>query len=356
MRRDAADFCSSTTMSMKLVLFPFCTALALSSNIMSTICPRTVLITGATDGIGRHTAQRMATDGYAILIHGRKSTTEPAVTSLIKDLESRGAARVAYLQADLNDLDEVEELAESVKVVLNSWDELADPSSIASLDILINNAGVFNPEPRFSAQGYDSTIATNVLAPFVLTRKLLPCLVRGVDARIITTSSISQSRELPDVDKLFAKKVGEKDFDVQPLTYSEHSFYSYSKLGDLLFTVQLANVLSKYENDHNTNVDNPQKLLEKMRRIQCLTMDPGTVNTKMLLAGWGPCGIPVSKAHNTYKLATGEDYAWGRVDNGSYHFGWGQSRDANNQTKLNQFWMKLSDCTGHNYDDLSDCF
>ena len=74
--------------------------------------------------------------------------------------------------------------------------------------------------------------------------------------------------------------------------------------------------------------------------LQCLTMDPGTVNTKMLLAGWGACGIPVSKANNTYKLATSEEYAWGRVENGSYHFGWGASRDANNSKKLNDFWSK----------------
>ena len=342
---------NATKLLLVCCILPFYTALALSMHRS-----RRVLISGGTDGIGRHTAQILANDGFEILIHGRKSRTESAVISLIKDLESRGAARVAYIQADLNQLKEVEKFAESVKAELQSWEQLEDASSIPSLDILINNAGVFDPEPRFSAQGYDSTMAINVLAPFVLTRKLLPCLVRGNEARIITTSSISQSRVLPDVDQLFAKKVGKKDFDVQPLPYSGHSFYSHSKLGDLLFTKQLANVLSKYQIDHNTSADNPQKLLENMRRIQCLTMDPGTVNTKMLLAGWGPCGIPVSKANNTYKLATGEEYAWGNVDNGSYHFGWGESRDANDKPKLNEFLSKLSSCTGHDYDDLSDCF
>ena len=317
--------------------------------------PRRVLISGATDGIGKHTAQRLANDGFEIIIHGRKSVTEPAVTSLVEDLQSRGAARVAYIQADLNDLKQVEELAESVKAELQSWEQQEDASSIPSLDILINNAGVFDPEPRFSAQGYDSTMAINVLSTFVLTRKLLPCLVRGNEPRILTTSSISQSRLLPDIEKLFAKKV-DKDFDTEPLPYSAHSFYSYSKLGDLLFTVQLANVLSSYQMNHNTIADNPQKLLENMRRIQCLTMDPGTVNTKMLIAGWGPCGIPVSKANNTYKLATGEEYAFGNVKNGSYHFGWGESRDASNKPRLKEFWSKLSRCTGHDYDDLSDCF
>lgn len=310
--------------------------------------PRTVLVTGATDDIGKHTAEKLSSDGFAIIVHGRKSQTDPVVTSLIKDLESRGAASVAYVQADLNDLQEVDQLTQSVEEQLKSWQELEadDSSHIPSLDVLINNAGVFDPAPRFSAQGYDSTMAINVLAPFVLTRKLLPCLVRGKEARIITTSSISQSRELPNVDQLFAKKVGKNDFDVQPLSYSAHSFYSYSKLGDLMFTAQLANILSNYQITHGTSAENPQKLLENMRRIQCLTMDPGTVNTKMLLAGWGACGIPVSKANNTYKLATSE--AWGRVEDGSYHFGWGASRDANNSKKLNEFWSKLSSCTNAN--------
>ena len=333
-------------------LFPSFTSLALTSNMHR---PRTVLITGATDGIGRNTAERLASDKrYAILVHGRKPKTDSVVKSLIKDLQSRGAVRVAYVQADLNDLQGVADLAENVKVELQAWQELAEPHT-PSLDVLINNAGIFDPEPRFSAQGYDSTMAVNVLAPFVLTRKLLPSLVRGKDARIITTSSISQSRELPNIDQLFAKKVGNSDFDVQPLRYSAHSFYSYSKLGDLLFTVQLANVLSTYQINQKTSAEKALTLLENMRRIQCLTMDPGTVNTKMLLAGWGSCGIPVSKADNTYKLATGEEYAWGRVDSGSYHFGLGASRDASDATKLNEFWNKLSSCTGYEYDDLSDC-
>ena len=73
-------------------------------------------------------------------------------------------------------------------------------------------------------------MAINVLAPFVLTRKLLPCLVRGNDARIITTSSISQSRTLPDIDSLFARMLPGGKYDHEPLPYSAHSFYSYSKV------------------------------------------------------------------------------------------------------------------------------
>lgn len=330
--------------------------MAMICNALSTSRPRTFLITGTTDGIGKHTSQKLASDGgHALLIHGRKSPSDSIVKSLIQDLKSRGASQVAYLQADLSDLDQVESLAERAIEQLQSWQSSSE-SPPPSLDVLLNNAGVFDPEPRRSVQGYDATMAINVLAPYVLTRKLLPSLVRGEGVRIITTSSISQSRTLPDVDALFARKLenGEYKDGIQPLPYSGHSFYSYSKLGDLLFTVQLAKLLSKYH--PNSENEYSQDLLDKMQSIQCLTMDPGTVNTKMLLAGWGPCGIPVEKANNTYKLASGAEYAFGEsAKSGSYHFGGGASNDSKDEMKLNMFWNKLAECTGVNYDDLSDC-
>lgn len=209
---------------------------------------RTFLITGATDGIGLHTSTRLAEDGHALLIHGRK--TEEETGTLVRNLEARGASRVAYLQADLSDLNQVHDLADKAIGQLRSWHEDDTSSSDASpaLDVLINNAGVFDPDKARSAQGYDNTLAVNVLAPFVLTRKLLPCLARGDGARIVTTSSISQSWAL-DVSY----------YDKKPPDYSAsaHSSYSHSKLGDLLFTARLAELLSPHE-------------------IQCLTMDPGT--------------------------------------------------------------------------------
>ena len=67
-----------------------------------------------------------------------------------------------------------------------------------ALDCLIDNVGVFDPEPHRMAQGYDATLAVNVLAPFVLTRALLPCLVRGENAHIVTSLSVSQS-SLPSI-------------------------------------------------------------------------------------------------------------------------------------------------------------
>ena len=134
----------------------------------------------------------------------------------MQDLEGLGASRVTYLRANLGDLGQAKALAVDAVTMLRSWQRSPMEgdctttaaagvvrSSILVLDCLINNAGVFDPEPRRSSQGYDSMLAVNVLTPFfVLTRTLLPCLVRVENTHIITMSSVSQSQTLPDLDRL----------------------------------------------------------------------------------------------------------------------------------------------------------
>ena len=180
-----------------------------------------------------------------------------------------------------------------------------------------------------SVQGYDYTWAVNCMAPFLLTRRLLPLVAASNDdfPRIITTSSISQSWSLPNLDELFGRNDKPK---------SAHQAYSDSKLGDYLFTVSLSKLLKEHADS-------------RLHKIICLTMDPGTVNTKMLIAGWGACGISVSKADNTYKLAT----AFGeKQKSGSYHFGGGGSADARDENKLRALWDRWEETTGCTYDDI----
>ena len=310
--------CTSFCFLVTLIITITCKDMALKATALaatSSHC-RTFFITGATDGIGRHTAEKLASDGHGLIIHGRRKETG---MKLVKDLEKLGASFVHYLNADLSDLDEVEALAQQAQ-------DLELP-----IDVLINNAGVFDPEHRHSKQGYDTTWAVNVVAHFLLTRRLLPliALSSSDDKRIITTSSISQSGSVSDIDALFEK---------QPSSYSAHKSYSQSKWGDLMLTAQFSKLFSSLPKS------------SPLSNIKCLTMDPGTVNTKMLLAGWGACGIPVKRANNTYKLAAtsyGKDAA-----NGSYHFGGRASLDAKDDKKLNYLWEKLEEATGCTYNDI----
>mmetsp|Transcript_5162 Transcript_5162/g.7851 ORF Transcript_5162/g.7851 Transcript_5162/m.7851 type:complete len:332 (+) Transcript_5162:39-1034(+) len=309
--------------SIPLLLLALLGMNALTATSALASSPRVFYVTGATDGIGMHTAKKLAKDGHGLIVHGRNPSKG---AELEAELQKCGAAFVHYLNADLADLPQVENLAKESA-------SLMERHGIDHIDVLINNAGVFDPTPATSYQGFDTTWAVNVMAPFLLTRRLLPWIAKGTEPRIITTSSISQSDSLPPLDELFQK--GTPNSNNGP--FSSHKSYSYSKLGDLMFTKQLANILA--------SCSSPQ-----LSCIKCLTMDPGTVNTKMLLAGWGPCGIDVSQADNTYKLAA-TDYG-GRQESGSYHFGFRAASSSKDPQKLKDLWTALEHHTGCSYDDI----
>ncbi len=133
---------------------------------------KTILITGATDGIGLETARRLATDGHRVLLHGRSADKLDAAARAVGDPAGR------YL-ADLSRLADVEALAAAIAV------------EHQRLDVLINNAGVFKTPVTTTAEGLDVRFMVNTLAPYALTRRLLPLFAR--EGRIVNLSSAAQS-------------------------------------------------------------------------------------------------------------------------------------------------------------------
>jgi NAD(P)-dependent dehydrogenase (short-subunit alcohol dehydrogenase family) len=140
----------------------------------------TVFITGATDGLGRALAERLAGDGVDLILHGRDRGRLDAVAAAV------GGDPVTLL-ADLADLGQVRKLAADVRAATDR------------LDVLVSNAGIGGGEPdgrerRTSVDGYELRFAVNYLAGFLLTNELLPLLRRSGPARIVNVASLGQAR------------------------------------------------------------------------------------------------------------------------------------------------------------------
>ena len=155
---------------------------------------RVVLVTGATSGIGKATALELAKLGYTVVIHGRNREKAQQVCDEIKILT--GNDRIEPMVADLFLLGEVKTMTEAFITKYNR------------LDVLINNAGgIMGTERETTPDGFEKTMAVNLLAPFLLTKLLLGLLKQSDDGRIINVSSNShQLNAKPDFDDLQLEK------------------------------------------------------------------------------------------------------------------------------------------------------
>lgn len=172
------------------------------------------LVTGATNGIGKATAQALAQRGATVVMVGRN----PAKTArLVEEIRAAsGNQNVDSLLADLSSQREVRRLADEFK------------SKHARLHVLINNAGGFFLKRQLSVDSLEMTFAFNHLAYFLLTNLLLDALKASAPARIINVSSAAHTSGKIEFDNL----QGERDYT--PRAYND------SKLANILFTMELA--------------------------------------------------------------------------------------------------------------------
>ncbi len=177
----------------------------------------TILVTGATDGLGKRVALELAARGATVLLHGRNPERSEAALEEIR--KEAGAEQSRSYLADFSSLGAVRALAERI---------LAQHQR---LDVLINNAGVIVPERRESEDGFELTFAVNYLAHFLLTSLLLPLLRDSAPARIVNVASAGQS----PVD--FSDVMLERGYDGMRA-------YTRSKLAQVMFTFELAGRLS----------------------------------------------------------------------------------------------------------------
>ncbi len=186
---------------------------------MRPVRDQTVLVTGATDGLGKALATELARAGATVIVHGRDNNRGKA--TLAEITTATGNDRLHWYQADLAHLDQIRDLAAAVA------------ADNPRLDALVSNAGIgTSPGGRQeSAEGIELRFAVNYLAGYLLIRLLLTTLRASAPARIVQVSSVGQAPI---------------DFDDVMLTrsYSGGQAYCQSKLAQIMFTFDLADELA----------------------------------------------------------------------------------------------------------------
>jgi len=135
-----------------------------------------ILITGASDGIGKETAKALAKQGHTIIMHGRNPQKTKAAYEEVK--AESGNNKIEYLITDFLSLAEIKKFADNIK---HKYDHL---------DILVNNAGAqFTGKRESTVEGHEKTMTINLFAPFLLITLLLPLLKKSPSARVVTVSS-----------------------------------------------------------------------------------------------------------------------------------------------------------------------
>jgi NAD(P)-dependent dehydrogenase (short-subunit alcohol dehydrogenase family) len=230
-----------------------------------TIEGKSILVTGSTDGIGKHTALGLARKGAKVLLHGRDQEKGRRVLEEIT--RTTGNDQLDLFIADLSSQKQVRRLAAEVM------------EKHERLHVLINNAGTFQTERRLTEDGLETTIAVNYLAPFLLIYELLELLEESSPSRIINVASIAHLNAKVDWNNLQGER-----------WYDGFEAYALSKLGIVLFTYELAKRL-------------------KGSGVIANCLHPGVVRTKLLRAGFGdyPGITPEEGAKTSIYLASSPD-------------------------------------------------
>ncbi len=173
-----------------------------------------ILLTGATDGIGFETAKIFVSQGHTLLLHGRNAAKLAHIKEVLTELND--TAIIEAYQADLSKLSEVIALASTIK------------QYHSAIDVLVNNAGVFKISPSVTEAGYDVRFIVNTIAPYVLTKQLLPLM--NTQSRIVNLSSAAQA----PVNLQALKECH---------SLSDSEAYAQSKLAITMWTFQLAKLL-----------------------------------------------------------------------------------------------------------------
>ncbi|MFC4035615.1 SDR family NAD(P)-dependent oxidoreductase [Streptomyces polygonati] len=178
---------------------------------------RTILITGATDGVGRALAHELASTGAALVLHGRSA--EKGRQLLAELRAATGNDRLSYERADFSSLKEIHALADRV-------------GELDRLDVLVNNAGMgVELTRRESEEGLELTFQVDYLSTYILSCRLAPLLTRSAPSRIVNVSSAGQA------------PIDFRDVQLEH-GWSGGQAYCQAKLAQIMLTFDLAEALA----------------------------------------------------------------------------------------------------------------
>lgn len=187
--------------------------------ITESLSGRTVVVTGATSGLGKAAATDLARLGADVILVGRNPDKTAAVQAEISATTGRDTVR--YELADLSLMSEVRDLA--TRLLANE----------PAVHVLVNNAGTLFPERSSTAEGIESTLATNLLGHFLLTNLLIPKLVESAPARIINVSS----------GGMYGQRISISNLQNDRGEYKGSAAYARTKRGQVILTEMWAEQL-----------------------------------------------------------------------------------------------------------------
>ncbi|MFN3603929.1 MAG: SDR family NAD(P)-dependent oxidoreductase [Leptonema sp. (in: bacteria)] len=258
---------------------------------------KVILLTGATDGIGKALINPLLELGYKVLIHGRSSEK---VDALVSEYQKKSNSNIEGYVADLGNFKEVQQMCE---MILENQNQI---------DVILHNAGTYEKKLILNADDIEKTFAVNFVSNLLIDEKLFPLLNKNLNQRkekdeyikIIFVSSI-------------AHKSGIYNFSewIRPKVYNGYYAYANSKMAQIMYGYYLSREWGKYN-------------------ILVNSLHPGVINTKILKENFGVEGASVLSGIQTpLYLVTTEEKHTGKYFNN-------QREDQSSPETYNQDFQK----------------
>jgi NAD(P)-dependent dehydrogenase (short-subunit alcohol dehydrogenase family) len=277
---------------------------------------RVILVTGATGGVGRLTAEKLACTGATVLVHGRRLAKVQQTISELRELP--GSRQLVGFAADFSALDEVHRLADEIREKFPAIHGILHHASI----MMGSRPGT----NKVTLDGHEITLAVNVIAPFLLTSRLLDCVMRSNCGRVVLMSAIRPSTtRIAGATHCNRPDAGAKLEELKSAhEWPEDMAYATSKLCVAMMSLEF-----------HCRFGSPPSLTFN-------ALDPGATDLRMVKAGCSKGGSTrVITARAAFEMLT--DDSWQHMSGHCYG---GASQDVQDLEVREKLWQTLTEMSG----------